>query len=137
MTNSETIEDEELKDTKYPHLRVMRGGKGPPDAPLDNWLKDRKKGEVFSCKDKANHGMVLLLRLVFAHTKTFILADALGNNPAMAVDEDFCKRFSFLETLEEGDKPQGETDGSNRTIRPPDMADDADVEGGQPRDGEA
>jgi hypothetical protein len=125
--------DTELQDTKYPHLKLMRGGKGPPEAPSTNWLKDRKKGEVFSCKDKTN-GLVMLLRLVYAHTKTYILADALNSNPPMGADADFCKRFIFIETLEEGDKPQEISNDSVRTLRPSGMEDDADAEGRQPPD---
>lgn len=134
MTNVE----EDMEKTKYPHLRLMRGGKGPPDAPTIDWLKNLNKNAVFSCKDRQNNGMVFIFILVFKHPKTYVLADALGNQSRIAVDEDWCKRFSLLELIEEGgETPQGEPDGTDRTVRPPDMADDADVERGQPRDGEA
>lgn len=139
------IEEEELQATKYSHLRTLRGGKGPPETPSIDWLKDLNKNAVFSCKDRQNSGMVHILLMVFKHPKTYVLADALGNSPRMAADADFCKRFSFLELIEEGGEatveeggelPEEVNDDGVRALRPPDMADDADVEGGQPRDGE-
>lgn len=135
MTNVE----EDAKEEKYPHLRLMQGGKGPPDAPLiNNWLSKLQKNAVFSCKDRQNNGMVNIYILVFKHPKTYVLADALGNGPRIAVDEDWCKRFSLLELIEEGgEHPEGVTDGSDRTVRSPDLAHDVDAEAGQPRDGEA
>lgn len=138
MTNSEIVEEEVMKETKHPHLRVMRGGNGPPLAPVTNWLKELKKNSVFSCKDKQNNGMVLILILAFIHPKTYVLRDALGNNPPMAVDEDFCKRFTLLEVIEEGgEHPEGDRDDGIRTVRPASLAHDADAEGGQSTDGEA
>lgn len=135
MTNTK----EDTEETKYPHLRLMQGGKGPPDAPVINdWLRNLKKNAVFSCKDRQNNGMVHIFILVFKHPKTYVLADALGNNPRMAVDIDFCKRFSLLEIIEEGgEHPEGEEDGVDRTVRSSGMANDADAEGRQPTDGEA
>lgn len=130
------IEEEELQATKYPHLRTLRGGKGPPETPSIDWLKDLNKNAVFSCKDKTN-GVVYIFILVFKHPKTYVLADALSNMPRMAADAEWCKRFSWLETIEEGgENPPEEVTNDIRALRPPDMADDADVEGGQPRDGE-
>jgi hypothetical protein len=51
MTMAENIEEDEMRETKYPHLRVMRGGKGPPEAPAGkNWLADLEVGTTFACR---------------------------------------------------------------------------------------
>lgn len=41
------VNEDEFKDTKYPHLRVASGGKGPPEGPVDNWLADFEVGTTF------------------------------------------------------------------------------------------
>lgn len=139
MTEKEIYDESQFIDTKYPGFKLARGGKGPPDAPLiNNWLTKLNKGTVFSCKDRQNNGTVSVLRLEFKHDKTYIVADALNGGPYLPVDEDFCKRFSLLEIIKEGgEHPEGVTDGSDRTVRSPDLAHDVDAEAGQPRDGEA
>lgn len=44
--------DEELRDTKYPHLRVATGGKGPPEGPVDNYLADFEVGTTFVARQR-------------------------------------------------------------------------------------
>lgn len=127
MTNTE----EDTEETKYPHLRLMRGGKGPPEAPKVNWLINLQKNAVFSCKDRQNNGMVSIFILVFKHPRTYVLADALGNGPRIAVDEDWCKRFSLLELIEEGGEnpSEGVSNGNSVQVRPADLADDENAQG--------
>ena len=52
MTNAEEVEEQELRETKYPKLRVLTGGKGPPEdnGPGVNWLSDLAKGTMFICR---------------------------------------------------------------------------------------
>jgi len=52
MSVAEDIETEELRATKYPKLRVLTGGKGPPEPPVTspNWLSTLKRGTVFICR---------------------------------------------------------------------------------------
>lgn len=44
--------DEELRETKYPHLRLLTGGKGPPDGPVDNWLAEYEEGTTFVARHR-------------------------------------------------------------------------------------
>lgn len=48
------VDDEEvLRATQYPKLRVLTGGKGPPEPPKDtgdNWLSLLEVGTVFACR---------------------------------------------------------------------------------------
>lgn len=52
MSVAEDIEERELRVTKYPKLRVLTGGKGPPEPPKTghNWLSEQVKGTVFLCR---------------------------------------------------------------------------------------
>lgn len=128
MTNVEELED--LQD--LPHVgwkpRVMRGGNSPPAGPTVNWLKELKKSAVFSCKMRGTSVDLELYGVAFKHPKTIILFNSMGTGPNRVVDpEEFSKKYILFEVIEEGDD-------DIRTVRPPDMADDADVEGGQQTD---
>lgn len=52
MNVQEVIEDEELRGTKYPQLRVLTGGKGPPEGPVDNWLAEFEVGTTFVARHR-------------------------------------------------------------------------------------
>lgn len=41
---------EEFKNTQHPHLRVLTGGKGPPDLPNTNWLSELPVRTQFACR---------------------------------------------------------------------------------------
>lgn len=49
MSVAEDREEDELRVTKYPKLRVLTGGKGPPEPPEEgvNWLADLIPGTTF------------------------------------------------------------------------------------------
>lgn len=49
-----TAEDiEELRETKYPKLRVLTGGKGPSEPPKEgNWLAELAEGTTFVARDR-------------------------------------------------------------------------------------
>ena len=53
MEDTERIEEEEMEEDnkKQPKLRVIQGGKGPPNTDV-NWLKDMEAGTVFLCRKK-------------------------------------------------------------------------------------
>lgn len=141
MSNVEELED--IADK--PHVgwtpKLITGGKGTYNTG-DNWLKDLKKGAVFSCKKKGTTIDLEVYGISFKHQKTFILFNALGTGPVRAVDpKEFCNHYSLFELIEEGGQEDLRKEGGEnpndtdiRSIRPPDMANDANVEGGQPPD---
>lgn len=117
MTIVETTEEEE-KVLQKPMLRLVSGGKGPPDNLGENWLINLQKNCVFACKENGKEVDLELLRLVFKHNKTCIVADALNSAPARAVDPvAFCKRYKHFETIEEGGEPP-KVQHDMRTIQP-------------------
>lgn len=137
MTMVETTE-EEAKMAVKPMLRLVSGGKGPPEVTGENWLINLQKNCVFSCKENGKEVDLELLRLVYKHGKTCIVADALNSAPARAVDPvAFCKRYRHFETIEEGGvHPEVSDNGNNpRTLRASRVGNDADAEGGQQTDG--
>lgn len=90
---------------RIPQLRLLQGGKGPPiNTTGEDWLTPLKKGAIFSCEGKGQNLYTLsIYRIVFKHTKTVILADALGNSPTIAINPViFCKLHNFFELIEEG-----------------------------------
>lgn len=108
-------------NNKIERFKVIQGGKGGTQPPNnhDNWLINLSKGCVFSCKENGKEVDLDILRVVFKHEKTVIVADALNSQPARAVDpEGFCKRHKLFEILEEGgEHPKEVTDGnSTRTL---------------------
>jgi len=125
MTNEEEV--------AYPRLRLLQGGKGPPTTGV-NWLKDLKRGAVFTCKPKGS-GILLLYIIAFKHTKSMILVDGLNNGPRIAIDpEEFCRLHSFFELIEEGGElPVGDTNDGSGSIRSPRVVDDEDAPGRQPK----
>lgn len=129
-----TIEEEAVK---YPNFRLLRGGKGPPiNGNGENWLAELKQNCIFACAHKGqNQFIVGLFRIVYKHKKTIIIADALGNQPTVAIDPvEFCKKHDFFELIEEGGiLPVGETDGNSKgALLHSRVDDDEDAEGRQP-----
>ena len=125
MTNA----DEE--EVKYPKLRLLQGGKGPPITG-DNWLKDLKKGAVFTCKPKGS-GVLMLYIIAFKHTKSMILVDGLNNGPRIAVDPvEFCRLHSFFELIEEGGERHVGDNNDSGEVRPSGVADNEDAPRRQP-----
>lgn len=116
-----------------PRLKLITGGKGTPPTGGINWLRGLNKGAAFSCKKKGNTDLLDLFIVAFKHNRTMILVDGLNNNVRFAVDpEDFCKKYSLFEVIEEGGElPVGAEDDSVRTVRPSVVEDNADVEGRQ------
>lgn len=112
MTNVETTEE-----VKYPKLRLLQGGKGPPMDTDKDWLSQLKKGAVFTCKKKGDFYKLLLFIIAFKHEKTIVLVDGLNNNPREAVDPaGFCQQHSLFELIEEGgheELPKEEVDHDN------------------------
>lgn len=54
MNVAEVSQEDEFKDTKYPHLRVATGGKGPPDAPVENWLAQLEVRTSFVARQRSS-----------------------------------------------------------------------------------
>lgn len=102
-----------------PMLRLVSGGKGPPEVTGENWLINLNKNCVFACKENGKEVDLELLRLVFKHNKTCIVADALNSAPARAVDPvAFCKRYKKFEIVEEGGERPEVRPNDMRTIQP-------------------
>ena len=122
------------EEVAYPKLRLLQGGKGPP-LTGDNWLKDLKKGAVFTCKPKGS-GILLLYIIAFKHTKSMILVDGLNNGPRIAIDpEEFCRLHSWFETIEEGgEQPPKEIEHDGSEVRSGGVDHDEDAPRGQPAD---
>jgi hypothetical protein len=47
-----SVAETELKDTKYPKLRVLQGGKGPPEEPSEDWLSTYVPGTTFVARER-------------------------------------------------------------------------------------
>lgn len=132
----------EEEGTQYRNFRVLRGGKGPPEftGGGEDWLSKLEKNAVFTClqKGQSEKYVLSLLIVLFKHTKTVVIGDALNGSSRMAVDPvEFCKKHTFFELIEEGGElPEGEEDGnSSRSVRSGGVGDDVDAEGRQPSDG--
>jgi len=53
MTIMEEPVREELRETQYPKLRVLTGGKGPPEPPpVNNWLAELAVGTTFVARER-------------------------------------------------------------------------------------
>jgi hypothetical protein len=138
MTVAEAEATDELVTTKYPHLRTLRGGKGPPaDTFNSNWMSDLNVGAVFSCRKKgqSENYALMMLQIMFKHDKTVIISDSLNANPYAAVDPvEFSKRHDLHELIDNGEPDNGH---DLRTVRPPGVEDNVDAEGRQPGDDSA
>lgn len=124
MTVVEEIEEEVVKVEKYPKLRLLTGGKGPPeDTSGENWLADLERGTTFVARDKNskevdyNHYFVLFKSLPKVVLLKWVLPD--GKLLDFYVDPvRFSKKFGDYEVLGvDKQEPQkeavGEEDGSN------------------------
>lgn len=134
MDGTMTIVEELLQDRPKPQLRLLRGGKGPPEdnTPGKDWMSPLETGTVFSCRKKgqAEDYALMMLQIMFKHDKTIIIADAMNNNPYAAVDPAaFCKRHDLFEIIQQGEV---NNDPDLRTVRHGGVADDVDAEGRQP-----
>lgn len=107
MSGAVVEETDELKTTKYPHLRTLRGGKGPPtDTNKIDWMSELNVGAVFSCRKKgqSENYALMMLQLMFKHDKTVIISDSLNAHPYAAVDPvEFSKRHDLHELIDNGE----------------------------------
>lgn len=54
MSNVEELNEETQGVVEFPRLRLLQGGKGPPDAPWDNnWMLSFEVGSVFVARQNA------------------------------------------------------------------------------------
>lgn len=134
MTNTETTEEDALRKVT-PMLRVLQGGKGSSGGGI-NWLNALRKGTAFSCKSQNDKSEKLEVYIIaFKYDRTVVLVDGFRNDHRFAVDpEVFCKRYNWWETIgqEEDVSPEGDSNGSSRTVHQGTLADDAGLEEGQP-----
>ena len=100
MSMVEKIEEEELRVTKHPYLRVLTGGKGPPEAPSEDWLSKLSLGQWFLCKRKDNKIDVILFMVKYKFTKNVLLYSNLNQEFKVIVDPvEFCKIHELSEVL--------------------------------------
>jgi hypothetical protein len=50
MSVAPEVDEDKLRDTKYPKFRVLTGGKQPPEPPAKDWLSDYEVGTAFVCR---------------------------------------------------------------------------------------
>lgn len=116
MSGAVVEETDELVTTKYPHLRTLKGGKGPPtDINKTDWMSDLNVGAVFSCRKKGQteNYALMMLQITYKHDKTVIISDAINNNPYAAVDPvEFCKRHDLHELIDNGENTQPKDDNT-------------------------
>lgn len=136
MTAEVYGQEDLLEQRGMPRLRLITGGKGPPDSGGDDWLSPLKKGAVFACKEKRNPVDLILYGISFKHTKTIVLFDALGLGPPKPVDPvEFSKKYLLHEVIEEGgQRPEGVSNDSSGSVRPSGVGHDEDAPGRQPTD---
>lgn len=129
----------EDEGVRMPHgLKLLQGGKGPPiNTNGINWMRGLQRGAAFACKKKGNVDFLELYIVAFKHEKTVILVNGLDNNHRFAVDpEDFCKKYSLFEIIEEGGElPEDEGNGNDKgTVQPGDVGHHEGPPAGQPAD---
>lgn len=131
--NAQIVTPPPEEETKYPHFRLLRGGKGPPiNTEGKDWLSPLERGTAFACKRKGSKEFeVQIFVISFKHSPTMVLVDGLNPARRFGVDPaEFCKQFNLFEILgkEEADiQPEGEEDGSEGTVRSGVVEDDADA----------
>lgn len=123
MSVMEQVEEQELRETKYPLLRVLTGGKGPPEEPTTNWLKDFIVGTVFACRVNKNTVDWEMYHLVHKFERIYLLMWELPDGKVWERRVDpiiFSKLYKDFEVIaiqkkEELEALEGETNGdSNR-----------------------
>lgn len=122
MSTVEQFEEEEaLRETKYPHLRVMRGGKGPPEGPVVEWLETLAVGTVFACRANSNTVDWDMCRLAHKFIEIYILQIEMPDGKVWERRVDprlFVKYYRDYKIIAEPkeEAPKGDDGGnSNRT----------------------
>lgn len=110
-------EDEEFRSTSVPHLRVLTGGKGPPDPPGEkgNWLSTFDIGTTFVCRNKNSKEVDLnLYHVVFKTQDVVLLAWRLPDGKTLDYYVD-PERFSkdFVRPTILGTQPVAEEENEN------------------------
>lgn len=107
-----------------PMLRVITGGKGPPEAPKIDWLSEFVKGQWFLCKSKDNPVDVRIYVVYFRFEKARTLySPQTGKHIIDPVE--FCKLNELYEVLDIEDIE----DGNSTEVRPADVVSNEDGEG--------
>jgi hypothetical protein len=104
MNQAKNEEEEELPIKDTPKLRLLTGGKGPPDNPIGkNWLRELPQHTVFLCQERTEKIAVQLWFIVFKFTNAILLGSNVNQEIKVIVnDEEFCKRHTLLEIIEFG-----------------------------------
>jgi hypothetical protein len=90
-------EELEFKDTKYPHLKLATGGKGPVDPDDTVWLKRYDVGSVFRIKRKGDY-IVPMVVVEDRSDKTYTLTlQGVGTIPVDPFA--FCQIYQFYELV--------------------------------------
>lgn len=142
--NVATDEEPELRATQYPKLRVLTGGKGPPEPPDDgvNWLAEYVVGTTFVARHRSSKEVDLNLYLVVFKSLPGVILLQWQLPDGKVLDyyvdpERFSKQFvspTILGIVPMREASEEDTDhgNSNRTDRSPDLVLNAPVPGGDP-----
>lgn len=141
--NVATDEEPELRATQYPKLRVLTGGKGPPEPPDDgvNWLAEYVVGTTFVARHRNSKEVDFnLYHVLFKSLPGVVLLKwelPDGKMLDYYVDpQRFSKQFVspvILGVVQlEASQEDTNNGNSNRTDRPPDLVLNAPVPGGDP-----
>lgn len=130
MTNIELLEENEGRRshgrTFYPRLRLLQGGKGPPEPPGEdvNWLADFDVGTTFTCRDKRSQEVELnLYSVLFKDRDVIVLAWKLPDGKVLDYPVDpvrFSKKNEHVTILGLTPVAREENDERN-SLRPPDL----------------
>lgn len=134
MSVQEMVEDTELRETKYPQLRVLTGGKGPPEGPVDNWLADYEVGTTFVARHRNSNEVDYNLYYVLYKDlpEVVLLKWQLPDGKVLDYYVDpvrFSRLFpekKILSVIKPEEEPRKEAEvsedgNSDRTNRPPDV----------------
>lgn len=130
MIDVTATDEEGMKMTKYPHLRLASGGGNPPENKGVNWLKGLDRGTAFTCKKGGEKSILEVFIIAFKYDKSIVLVDAFNPAMRMAVDPDeWCKKYTYWETIgkeEAVEQPKEITDDKG-TVRSSSVEDDVDA----------
>lgn len=103
MTNIEPIdfEEEEKPPKRRPKLRVIQGGKGPPEPPTEDWLGPLKMGVRFLARPRNWNSPELVEYLVSEKAKNATKLVIYLQQPVFSWEDNvrFSKAYEKIETL--------------------------------------
>jgi hypothetical protein len=85
---------------------VIRGGKGTPEGPKTNWLKDLEQGQWFIAQSKSTTVDCVIYFVKFQwDVATLLFSHTEGNRPV--VSEEFSKHYKLIKLLDKEEPLDG------------------------------